>query len=345
MIHVYPNTKVYVHCPAGVVTGGAELLHQLVDTLNRNHINAYIVYFGTSDHSVPDDYRNYNINVSEYVEDHPDNIEVIYEGRFDLVRVNKKIQKFLWWLSVDNFYICSTPFLSVLDIASFNKKLAVKALLRQIKRLLMNKDRTLLHPLTLAELRKMNILHGYQSEYAQNFLQKLKFRETIALKDFINTDHQYDSTLKKKNVVLYNPKKGFEFTKKIIASAPHISWIPLVGMSREQLIKTIKSAKVYIDFGYHPGKDRLPRECAMNGCCIITGYSGSAGFFEDVAIPNGYKFNKTGHEIKRIISKIEYIFENYDSAIKDFHMYRKIIGREKAEFEDQVALIFGYQRI
>ena len=42
MIKVSKETKVFVHCPAGVVTGGAELLHQLVHTLRKDNINAYI---------------------------------------------------------------------------------------------------------------------------------------------------------------------------------------------------------------------------------------------------------------------------------------------------------------
>ena len=38
-------SNIYVLCPGNVVTGGPELLHQLVDTLNCNGKNASIVYY------------------------------------------------------------------------------------------------------------------------------------------------------------------------------------------------------------------------------------------------------------------------------------------------------------
>jgi len=61
-------------------------------------------------------------------------------------------------------------------------------------------------------------------------------------------------------------------------------------MPREEVIKLLQKAKVYIDFDYHPRKDRLPREAAILGCCVITRKRGSAKFFEDVPIPDEYKF-------------------------------------------------------
>ena len=38
--------KVYVLCPSDTVTGGIELLHQLVDVLRNQNIEAFIKYIG-----------------------------------------------------------------------------------------------------------------------------------------------------------------------------------------------------------------------------------------------------------------------------------------------------------
>lgn len=341
MIKLQKDSKVYVHCPAGIVTGGAELLHQLVDVLNRNGVKSYIVYFGDSPHTISSDYASYNIHTSELIEDNPQNIEVIYEGRFDLVRKHKNVQKVLWWLSVDNFYLCSTYFLSVLDLLKFNTKLGLLGAARQIKWFIKYGDKRIFNPLTIKELRKYDVMNAYQSEYAQNFLQNMGFKELMPMKDFINSEHNYNPVQTKEDIILYNPKKGFEFTKKLIKAAPELNWVPLAGMTRTELIKTLRKAKVYIDFGYHPGKDRLPRECAMNGCCVITGFRGSAGFFEDVALPNKYKFKDKAKNIPNIICRINEILGNYEKCIEDFKMYRSIISREKAEFEEQVLTLFG----
>ena len=51
-------------------------------------------------------------------------------------------------------------------------------------------------------------------------------------------------------------------------------------MTPEQVVDLMSESKVYIDFGNHPGKDRIPREAVINGCCVITGVRGSARFKE-----------------------------------------------------------------
>ena len=111
-------------------------------------------------------------------------------------------------------------------------------------------------------------------------------------------------------------------------------------LNRSELINLIQSAKLYIDFGNHPGKDRLPRECAINGCCIITGKKGSAAFFEDIPIKNKYKFLDNDKSIPDIVATIRWSLKNYEQATTDFDDYRKKISNEKKIFETQVAQIF-----
>ncbi len=40
----------------------------------------------------------------------------------------------------------------------------------------------------------------------------------------------------------------------------------------------MRKAKLYIDFGYHPGKERMPREACLLDCCLIIGKDGSAKY-------------------------------------------------------------------
>lgn len=346
MIKVYKNTKIYVHCPGGLVTGGAELLHQLVSILNDNGKSAFIVYYGNKEYTIPSDYGNYNIKTATHIIDDPQNIEVIFEGRFDLIRNNSKIQKILWWLSVDNFFYCSKSFLAISDLFRFSKRMALQSTIRRFgKAILKGKTEYLINPISIKELRGIHCVNCYQSVYAQSFLYRNNFKEILPLKDFINSEHDFKKVdlSKKEDLVLYNPKKGYEFTKKLIAFSPNINWVPLTGMTRSELIDIVKRAKVYIDFGYHPGKDRLPRECAMNGCCIITGYKGSAAFYEDVMIPCDYKFKDSRKSIPSIIKRINWTLSNYDTAINDFEEYRKTIRNEESEFHREVSRLFGYE--
>jgi len=340
MLTFFSDTKIYVHCPSGRVTGGAELLHQFVSLLRDLGRDAYVVYFGSSHHEIPKDYCSYNIAVSDEIIDSSHNIEVFYEGIFGMLKTPRNTQVFLWWISVDNFFMCAKSYLCLKDLFMWSPKLCLIALLQRIKMLFKGENR-FVNNLSIKEMVDMGCPCGYQAEYIQHFLQKCGFKELMALKDYINTDHivPYDIS-GRENIVLYNPSKGFEYTKRLIAYAPDINWFPLQGLSREELVCIVRKAKVYIDFGYHPGKDRLPRECAMNGCCVITGMRGSAAFFEDVPIPCQYKFNEKSVEISEIVNQIRWSLDNYETAINDFQFYRNAISFETKEFEQQVKSIF-----
>ena len=84
----------------------------------------------------------------------------------------------------------------------------------------------------------------------------------------------------KENIILYNRSKGYHLTKKIIKRLPEFTFIPLINCTREQLSALFSKSKIYIDFGNHPGKDRMPREAALNNCCIIVGKNGAANFLK-----------------------------------------------------------------
>ncbi len=340
MLNLTESSVIYVYCPAGVVTGGAELLHQLVSELNDNGRDARIVYFGNAPREIPADYSGYNIRIADRVNDAPENVEVFYEGCFDMAFDNSRTQKVLWWLSVDNFYKCSVHSLAPADMFGFSRRLGFKSLFHRAKRLLhIGHHRGC--AISLKKLRSLDAVNGYQSEYARDFLERRGFGRLAPLKDFINTEHvaAFDKSLKE-DIVVYNPKKGIEFTRKLIAAAPDLRWVPLQGMTRAQLIDVVRRAKVYVDFGNHPGKDRLPRECAMNGCCIMTGMRGSAAFYGDVMIDSAYKFDERTASVADIVACIRRTLAGYDTAIDGFAGYRDMIASEREEFGSQVKDLF-----
>lgn len=189
------------------------------------------------------------------IKEDKDNIFVIPEtalSKFNQFAYGKKI---IWWLSVDNFY--DNGFNGYIDcINVFRKKGLHSALSGLIKENIKNRKKIL----------NQADLHLYQSEYARIFLKKNKIPNTKVkrLSDYINDVYIQGETEakhhKKQNIVLYNPKKGFEYTREIISASPAwIKWIPLINMSNKEVYNHLISGKVYIDFGNHPGKDRFPR--------------------------------------------------------------------------------------
>lgn len=337
MIHFFDDTKIFVLAPAGVVTGGSELLHQFVDALNNRGKQAYIVYIGTRPHQIPKDYSKYKIQIAEDCEDGIHNIIVLYEGMFGHYADFKSAQILLWWLSVDLMYHSLIDVLSIRDIASFSKKMGCIAFRRRISALLKRGKNLFTNSLRINELSKENFVNAYQSVYAQQFLYKNGFDQLMPLSDYINMDFVDGlNQAEKEDIVLYNPKKGIEFTKKIINNNPELKFVPIQNLDRKGVMELLKSAKVYIDFGFHPGKDRIPREAALSGCVVITGRNGSAYYYEDVAIPAKYKFNANDYNIAEIGKMIHYIFENFETSSNDMEYYRKKIRQEKDIFYRQL---------
>ena len=332
MLKCTKNETIYVVCPAEYKTGGTELLHQLVHTLNENELNAYITYFNIKADKNPinNAFKKY---VSTYksldsIVDNEENVIVLPEIKANLAKKFKKSRTAIWWLSVDNY------------LKTYNAKYAfeligVKGVLWYIKNIQWR-----------YRIEKINNLVKYnlvQSHYAKDFLEKNKFNNIIYLSDYIGDiylEQQHSMDTKRNNVVLYNPKKGIEFTKKLMYNSPHIEWIPIINMTNEEVANLLKTSKVYIDFGNHPGKDRFPREAAYCGCCVITGKSGSAKYFEDVKINDSYKYDDCDSNIPYIINTIEECFENFEQCQKDFNQYRQMIKGEKKRFEEDVKNIF-----
>ena len=163
------------------------------------------------------------------------------------------------------------------------------------------------------------------------------------LSDYINQVYLTDDSIPvkdRKNQVLYNPKKGFEFTQKIMKAAPDLTWVPIQNMTTEEVHDLLKKSKVYIDFGNHPGKDRFPREAAISGCCIITGKRGSAKYYQDIPIPDTYKFDDADKNIDAIVKQIRKCLNEYENVTEDFQKYRDFIRSEPTLFENDVKELF-----
>ena len=89
----------------------------------------------------------------------------------------------------------------------------------------------------------------------------------------------------------------------------------------------LQRSKIYIDFGPHPGMDRIPREAALAGCLVITNSEGAAGFQSDVPILPKYKVKD--FDAFKIIRLIERCIDEFERCSEeDFEPYRRWIGNQ-----------------
>lgn len=333
--------KMFIYCPAKSYTGGPTLSHQFCFMLRQKGINAFMWYDCNPIKKffidpVHDNYKKFdNPYTIKYPKDEKDIVIVALESNVSILRHYKKAKKYIWWMSVDNYFLNMG---SVLDVIR--------------KRFFYFKP-TYEYCITYAEaprysINDSSITHLVQSEYARLFLigKGISSSKIFDLGDYLEEEilnvRVDPSTVRSDNVILYNPKKGFEFTSLIIQSAPQYNWVPLIDMSKEQVKEKLLTSKLYIDFGNHPGKDRFPREAVMCGCCIITGRRGAANNDMDIAIPQKYKFNDQLESIPAIIERISEILESYSSVCHDFDEYRRKIMGEKEEFNRQIESLFSF---
>lgn len=315
-------SKIYIACPAQTATGGPELLHQLCYKLKKLGYNSYMYYYDRNGNENPINkrYEIYNVEYTDRIEDDKKNIIIVPEVNVNLLKKFKKIKKTIWWLSVDNYF--------------------------ESKKSIRKKIITLFGILDF-NYRDRDVIHLAQSQYAIEFLKEsgINKEKIYYLSDYLNKifleNSKNNDKNKKLDYILYNPKKGYEFTKKIIDNSRHLQWVPLENLTYDEMSNLLMQSKIYIDFGNHPGKDRIPREAAISGCCIITGKRGSARFKEDVFIEEEYKFEDKDDNIGIIVEKIEYMLKNYESESINFKEYRERILKEEEKFEEDINIIFS----
>lgn len=332
---------IYVFCPSHIQTGGVELLHQLVDYLRRHQKESYIYYYDSPMATVPDVYSKYNIATTSVIEDKPQNVIVLPETIFHLSNNYHQVQTVLWWLSIDNYYRKEKKNIPLSELFAFSAAYGLKQCWHRFVKLF-RFQWAFKCSFSINQVIQKGYINAYQSEYAKQHLQARGVSNLYPLKDYINTDFVSETVVTgRKPTILYNPKKGIGFTRRLIKAAPDLNFIPLQNLSRSELQTLFQTSMIYIDFGNHPGMDRLPREAALNGCCIITGRRGAAA--NDIDIPidaHKYKLDESKETVETIVNRIREVIATYSLCIDDFKAYRQRITEEQDEFYKQIDNLF-----
>lgn len=303
--------RVFCVCPAYLATGGTELLHQFCYELSLQNVENYMIYVNANslETPTPTSFLKYNVKYVDTFVDAEDSVLILPEIYVHLVDICKKGMVSVWWLSVENYFkIYGEKIRDDIDFMKISER--------------------------------KNVFHFYQSEYAKRFLQeKMNVHQSFLLGDYINSEIielAKNRKCHRENWGVYNPKKGFENLKPIIdACGNWIKWIPIEGMTPREVGELLCRSKIYIDFGSHPGKDRIPREAAICGCCILTNRRGSAAFAEDVPIPEQFKIEDM-ENVPAIVELIRNIIDFFDDTTDEYSEYRIKILNEKKEFEGNV---------
>ena len=309
------------YCPAGVATGGTESIHKLVSEFNKiEGVHARILYRGSNvTNPQPKEYEKYGC---EYIAEGSDERSSLPEGFSGVV-----IFPEIWGnMVIDPLYKdCVTAInWAGVDVYYWNVPFHAQELF----------------------LKNKNTIHLAQLDYAVDHLKKLGVTEIYRISDVLNDDF-FESYVeeRRKDMILFNPTpvKMTRFEHILIQRCRTelgFRFQPLEGFTREKLIDLMRHSKLYIDFGVFSGRERLPREAAMCGCCIVTSNSGAAGYYEDLSIPDEYKFNISGLDtVDKAIQKIKQVLNNYPSHSMHFQEYRTSIIKDRENLPEQCKIV------
>lgn len=316
--------RIIVIIPGNATTGGVELLYQFVDAANAAGATAYACNYPFNGKvGIPEAYNGYNCQLLSRSEIQADDIIVLPEVFTYITDEFPENAIYLWWMSVDNYY------------GSKSARYVVG------NRFLPWRFKSINRPSFSSTFKG----HLCQSQYAIEHLQQHGINCDFFISDYINRDFVKNSDIDynkvRRDLVVFNPAKGSKQTSKIMSTSKY-EFRPIKNMTRAQIIELLLSAKIYIDFGNHPGKDRIPREAAALGCVIMTNRRGSARNDVDIPIDPDLKIDDGLVKFEEnAAERIEDIMVNYFKHHEKLELYRKIIIDEKSNF---FASVCGFVR-
>ena len=351
------DSEIFILCPANVDTGGPMCLHQLAYILKKKFKRkVYMHYFPQSvKNPIHKNYKFFNIQNRKTIVDKKKNILIIPEF-YKSIEISKNyhnIQKGLWWLSVDFFLYHRFLFKNHFIVRSFIKiphkliSLINKitkfyfgniSLFRYLKLIYIN------NPLiNVFKIKNININFSHSSyQFKTLASQGVK---SVYLSDNIKKEYFIAGKKilikNKKNIICYNPIKSSSFFKKFIELNSDLKFVPLINLNLKELIAILSESKIYMDFGFHPGQDRLPREAAILKNCIITNREGSASIYDDLPISKEFKFDEKNVNFLKIRAKVQKIFSIFPEESKKFNYYRKFLNLQEKKFINQISRHFN----
>lgn len=323
--------------------GGPEAIHQIVDKINSaTPFQAHIAYF-EKDFVPAEKFKCFNVDYIplKEVPDSSETVLCISETHTFYFRRFKKAKKIMVWLSL-NYYLknieeegysfserCKKIYHRSRLPKPFYPLLFIRdKLLRQKKHFIFDMD---------------DVRHTYNCKYVSDYLYKngVKESDTVFLDGPVRQEYFESEKVAKTDTVAYNPGKGAEqyadsVLKILTKDYPEFKIIPIKNMTVPQVKDTLLHAKVYFDFGFFPGPEKLVKEAALCGCNIITGLKGAAANDRDICIPNECKFDMDNCDPSAVAKAIAERAKNHEKYYNDYEPYRKFIRSLNDNFEKTV---------
>ncbi|SDQ79678.1 hypothetical protein [Microbacterium sp. cf332] len=328
--------RIFVLYPRGQRTGGPEALHQLVDSLRRQGADASLVPLESTRHAPRvDAYEHYDAPEAAIV-DRPESLVIAPESAVHRLSALNHAGTACWWLSIDY----SVPFYSRQEYAdrAFARRIGVAHRAWEPNRLASTYRHLLARTFRRRELRPMH--HLAQSEYARSFLRIEADVDAALVSDYIPRaiiDAELSTATERRRAVAFNPKKASWVPDLLGPHLADVEWIPLTGMTPEGVAHALHSSAAYFDPGFHPGRDRMPREAALLGAVSVLARRGAGAFWADTPLPWQHKVAVTDVFAADAAAALETVLAAPAQAAAEQAQYRRWIDGDRERFDSEVA--------
>ena len=310
------HKKIQVVCQRRLVSGGAESLHNLVLQLRGIGLRANLVYFpevGVDEAQTSYYFADYGL-LPTALDDSRETIVIFPETLCMEALKLKHAQAAIWWLSVDNF-------LRIKYGNLWDKWRYFKSVMRG--------ERPFGGVKALRRLR-----HFSKCRYDEIFLAKhgIHFERITGPISYryIEASKCLDVWLRqKKDWILYSPETPKSILTLVRIELPKVALVEMKGYSSDEMISLYRQAKVFMDFGNHPGQERMPREAAVMGCFVITGMKGAAANDEDLPLAPKYKLNVRSFMFTSTLTDlVNEAIKQHESMWLDQRYFRRYVAEQ-----------------
>jgi hypothetical protein len=284
-------------------------------------LNAYICYLPfTREQEVPANYQSYGA-VAGVFEDSAESVVIVPEVYPMLALRLKSRHRFLWWLSLSNYFSHKG------DSSLRDGFRYLKSRVRGRRPWRLESLGSLGHLSQSATVDEYLCHYGLQPLTLSDYLNPLFFEDVPKVKGRDRSD-----------LILYNAKKSGKAVALLRRTLPDFEFRGLVGLSPRELRELYGRSKMFVDFGPHPGRDRMPREAVSQGCALITGLRGTASNARDVPIPARYKLDENAPDFVQLFEVLARgIVDDYENVFqRDFAPFQAYTLGERALFRQQL---------
>ena len=339
--------KIYIVVPEKLETGGPETFHQMCGVINDNHFSeCYIVYINVKNFKIvkseiPERYKKYNVLTTDSVEDSPRNLLMVAEGETHVLKHFKHITKMVCWLSLLYHY----PYKCSVVEENYKKHILLNKFIRYLFRFMTHPKRLFLYK-EISYRKMKNCRLSYNCLCEKEYLSKKGLTFTNYLCGPISDDYfesGKEKSVNKEKIISYNPKKGKKFALEVIASfkkkyGNSFTFVPIENMTNLQVINTLKKSSLYIDFGYFPGHERIPRQAVLLHTNVLTSRFGAAGY-KDIVVPEKFKLDANVRNIENIVDTMFELASNPDEYYHEYDKYREFTNWQRDNFFNEIKAI------